>query len=67
MTGTQGFPCIDDGDCTSGYACLNAGFGNECTRWCNLATGAGCPFGTLCQDPFADPVTIGGTSYGVCI
>jgi hypothetical protein len=66
-SGTQGFPCVDDGDCTTGYACLDAGFGNECTRWCNLATGSGCPFGTICQDVFTVPVTIGTTNYGVCL
>jgi len=65
--GTQGSFCVDDGDCASGYACLDAGFGNECTRWCNTATGTGCPFGTICQDVFTVPVTIGTTTYGVCL
>ena len=66
--GTRGAPCIDDGDCTSGFACLNGrGLGTECTRWCNLTTGSGCSIGTTCVNIFTVPVTIGTTTYGVCI
>ena len=65
--GTQGSPCINDDQCAGGFACLDTGFGNECTRWCNVATGTGCPFGTICQNVFAPSVTLGTTTYGVCL
>lgn len=64
-TGTALSPCTDDTGCAAGYACLDLGFGNECTRWCDYAAGTGCGFG-LCEDLFTVPVIIGTRHYGVC-
>ena len=59
-------PCASDASCAAGFACLDLGFGNECTRWCNYTTGAGCGLGYFCDDVFTVPAIIGSRQYGVC-
>jgi hypothetical protein len=68
-SGAQGSPCVDDSTCQRGYACLDpdgpGGVGTQCLHYCNVLTGAGCPFGFTCYG-FTTPVRIGGNEYGVC-
>ena len=64
--GTEFSPCASDASCAAGFACLDLGFGSECTRWCNYTTGTGCGFGYFCTDVFTVPAIIGSRQYGVC-
>lgn len=64
--GTEFSPCATDANCAAGFACLDVGFGNECTRWCNYTTGTGCDVGFFCDDVFTVPAIIGSRQYGVC-
>jgi len=64
-TGAQGAACTDQTDCGPGFGCV----GSQCLQWCDGVgfSGAlgGCPTGLRCYG-FTTPITIGGTTYGVC-
>ena len=66
-TGTQYASCTDETDCASGFGCI--GTPGECLRWCDgvgfSGSLGGCPTGLTCYG-FTTPITVGGTTYGVC-
>jgi hypothetical protein len=70
--GGQGSPCVDDGGCQRGYACVDPDGpglrGPQCMHWCTgvgTPTPRGCLAGDACGG-FFPPVMIGGMQYGVC-
>lgn len=62
--GTQYTPCATDAECAAGFACIDGGFGPECSHWCRYPGGS-CPSGALCTG-FTTPIVISGVTYGVC-
>lgn len=68
-SGGQGAVCTDSSGCQAGYGCLDSsagGTGTTCHRWCRPGGTSTCPGTTTCTG-FVTPVTIGGTTYGVCV
>lgn len=64
-TGGTGAACTTEEDCQAGHFCADAGFGNECIRFCTYPSGFECG-GATCN-PFADGgLVVGGTQYGYC-
>lgn len=63
-TATTGGACSTDDDCAPGHFCADAGFGNECIRYCTYPSGFECSFGSC--NAFTTPVIVGGTEYGYC-
>ncbi len=66
-SGGQGVACTDTSDCQSGYGCVGAP--GQCLQWCtgigSIGAAGGCAAGLRCYG-FMTPITIGGTTYGVC-
>ncbi len=63
--GTQFAPCATEADCAAGFACIDAGFGPQCSHWCRYPGGT-CPSLATCTG-FTTPVIVGGVEYGVCV
>lgn len=62
--GGQGSACTDQEDCQAGFGCV--GMPGQCLQWCTgVGTRGTCPLGLLCYG-FTTPITVGGTTYGVC-
>ena len=65
-TGTDSSPCDESSGpyCAAGYGCFNDGTENLCYQWCVL--GSSCAVGTCDTAVFSPPISLGGTTYGLC-
>ena len=50
--------------CAVGYGCFNDGPPSHCYQWC--VPGSSCATGTCDTAAFSPPLSVGGTTYGVC-
>jgi hypothetical protein len=67
-TGEQDDLCdqVLDDSCAPGYLCVDAGgFSDSCLQYC--LKNSDCPAGYLCQGQLDTPMTVGKTTYKLCI
>jgi len=65
-TGGQGAACTNLLDCQPGFLCAGAAGASRCLRWCTSpGLSSGCGSLETCFG-FMTPITIRGTTYGVC-
>jgi hypothetical protein len=63
----QGASCSATLACAAGYSCVDPGTGaTVCGRICKPPSNNGCAIATTCT-AFAQPLTIAGVQYGVCL
>ena len=60
-TGTQGTSCVDQGDCAAGHLCT----GGQCYKFCRVGTPSDCATSFTCDA--ATAITVGSTSYNICM